>query len=78
MRIIAVMLALTCVSAARAMPRAPLQQPDEVIINVRHACGPGMHMVGGTRARTHARRAAGRCAARVTVTQAACCVERVR
>ena len=65
-RIIAVMLALACVSAAQAMPRAPLQQPDEMIIKVRHACGPGMHLVGGVCVRPHARRAASRCARGVT------------
>jgi hypothetical protein len=66
MRTIAVLLALACISAAQAMPGAPLQQPDEMIIKVRQACGPGMHWVGGTCVRTPARRAASRCARGVT------------
>jgi hypothetical protein len=66
MRIVAVLLALAFVSAAQAMPRAPLQQPDETIIKVRHACGPGMHWVNGVCIRTPARRAASRCARGVT------------
>jgi hypothetical protein len=66
MRTIAILLALACMSAAQAMPRAPLQQSDEMITKVRHACGPGMHMVGGACVRTHARRAASRCARGVT------------
>jgi hypothetical protein len=65
-RTIAVLLALVCASAAQAMPRAPLQQPDAMVIKVRHACGPGMHWVGGACVRTPARRAASRCARGVT------------
>ena len=65
-RTIAVLLALACMSAADAMPRAPLQQQRDMIIEVRHACGPGMHLVGGVCVRTHARRAASRCARGVT------------
>jgi hypothetical protein len=33
---------------------------------VRHACGPGLHMVNGVCIRTPARRAASRCARGVT------------
>ena len=58
--------ALALASSAQAIPRAPLQQPDEMVINVREACGAGMHMVNGTCVRTHARRAASRCARGVT------------
>ena len=58
--------ALAFASSAQAIPRAPLQQPDEMVINVREACGAGMHMVNGTCVRTHARRAASRCARGVT------------
>ena len=65
-RTIAVLLALACVSAAQAMPRAPLQQPEKMITEVRHACGAGMHLVGGVCVRTHARRAASRCARGMT------------
>ena len=64
-RLIIVAFALTVASLAQAMPLAPLQQ-DKMIITVREACGAGMHMVNGTCVRTHARRAASRCARGVT------------
>src|ERR1051326_7370321 len=44
-RLIAVAFALALASSAQAMPPAPLQQADELIINVREACGAGMHRV---------------------------------
>jgi hypothetical protein len=50
----------------QAMPRAPAQQPDEIVIKVREACGAGMHRVGGVCVRTPARRGASRCARGVT------------
>jgi hypothetical protein len=54
-------------ASAQALPLAPPQQPDEVIIKVREACGPGMRRTeGGVCIRTHARRAASRCARGVT------------
>ena len=65
-RLIAIGFALMLASSAQAMPVAPLQQPDDVVITVREACGAGMHMVNGTCVRTHARRAASRCARGVT------------
>jgi hypothetical protein len=65
-RLIALAFALTLATSAQAMPLAPLQQLDEMVITVRHACGAGMHMVGGACVRTHARRAASRCARGVT------------
>jgi hypothetical protein len=69
-RLIAVAFALVLVSSAQAIPTAPLQQPDEMVITVREACGAGMHRVNGrcvgTPARRHARRAIRRCAAGVT------------
>jgi hypothetical protein len=65
-KLIAVAFALTLASLAQAMPVAPLQQPNEMIITVREACGAGMHNVGGTCVRTHARRAASRCVRGVT------------
>ena len=65
-RLIAIAFVLTLVSAAQAMPLAPLQQLDEMVITVREACGAGMHMVNGTCVRTHARRAASRCARGLT------------
>jgi hypothetical protein len=59
-------LALVLASSALAMPRAPLQTPNDVIIKVREACGAGMHRVNGVCIRTPARRAASRCARGVT------------
>jgi hypothetical protein len=65
-RLIALTFALTLASLAQAMPLAPLHQSDEIVVKVREACGAGMHMVNGTCVRTHARRAASRCARGVT------------
>ena len=47
MKSIAVVFALTLASSVQAMPRAPLQQPDDIVIKVREACGAGMHRVNG-------------------------------
>ncbi len=66
-RLIAVAFALALASSAQAMPPVPLQQPDGIVIQVREACGPGMRRTeGGACIRTHARRAASRCARGVT------------
>jgi hypothetical protein len=65
-RWLAVLLALAFVSAAQAMPRAPLQAQGDIVNKVRNTCGPGMHMVNGVCIRTPARRAASRCARGVT------------
>jgi hypothetical protein len=59
--LIALAFALALVSSAQALPLAPLQR-ENMIITVREACGAGMHMVNGVCVRTHARRAASRCA----------------
>jgi hypothetical protein len=59
-------LALVLASSALAMPRAPLKTPNELIIQVREACGAGMHRVNGVCIRTPARRGASRCARGVT------------
>lgn len=67
MKLISVAFALTMASsAALALPLAHLERPDGRVIPVREACGPGMHMVHGACVRTHARRAASRCARGVT------------
>ena len=65
-RLIAVAFALAFASSAQAFSPAPTQQPDELIIKVRQACGAGMHMVNGVCVRTPARRSASRCARGVT------------
>jgi len=65
-RLIAVAFALALASSVQAMPLAPIAQSDDMVITVREACGAGMHRVNGVCVRTHARRAAGRCARGVT------------
>ena len=57
---------LVFVSSAQAMPRSPLHQPDRLVMQIREACGAGMHRINGVCVTTHARRAARRCAAGVT------------
>ena len=51
------------VSSAQAVPVAPIEQSDSMVIAVREACGAGMHRVNGVCVRTPARRQAARCAA---------------
>ena len=46
-RLVAVGFVLTVATSALAMSPAPLHQPEGTITQVRHACGPGMHMVNG-------------------------------
>ena len=59
-RLIAVIFALAVATSAQAMSPAPLPELDNVITQVRQACGAGMHMVNGkcvtTSARRHVRR----------------------
>jgi hypothetical protein len=64
--IAAVVFPLALASSALAMTPARLQQPSDVVIKIRQACGPGMHYVNGACIRTPARRAASRCARGVT------------
>lgn len=59
-RLIAVAFALTVASAAQAFTPAPVKQPNDLVINVREACGAGMHRVNGVCIRTPARRSASR------------------
>lgn len=60
-RLIAVGFALTVATSALAMSPVPLHQRDGTITQVRHACGPGMHMVNGYCRTTVMRRQARRC-----------------
>jgi len=46
-RLIAVMFALALASSAQAMPRAPLEQVDGNVIQVRQGCGLGRQLVDG-------------------------------
>ena len=62
LRSVAVAFAVTLASSAQALPPVvSLNQPDQLIIAVREACGAGTHMVNGKCLRTPARRAASRC-----------------
>jgi hypothetical protein len=65
-RLVAVVFVLALASSAQAIQPTPIQQPDELVIKVRQACGAGMHYVNGACIRTPARRAASRCARGVT------------
>ena len=46
-KLVAVAFLVAIVSAAQAMPRAVIQQPDSLVTTVREACGAGMHRVNG-------------------------------
>ena len=65
-KLLAIVFVLALSSFAQAVPLAPRQQPNDLVIKVRQACGPGMHWVNGSCIRTPARRAASRCARGVT------------
>ena len=65
-RLITLAFALALASVAQAMPLAPLQQQDDMVITVREACGAGMHRVNGVCIRTAARRNVSRCVRGVT------------
>jgi hypothetical protein len=65
-KLLAIVFVLALSSFAQAVPLAPRQQPNDLAIKVRQACGPGMHWVNGSCIRTPARRAASRCARGVT------------
>jgi hypothetical protein len=64
-KLIAAAFAVALVSSVQAMPLAP-PPADDTITQVREACGAGMHRVNDVCVRTHARRAASRCARGVT------------
>ena len=44
-RLISIIFALVVATSAQAMSLAPLHQPDNLITQIREACGAGMHMV---------------------------------
>ena len=60
LRFIVVAFALGLASSAWAITPARIQQPSDDIIQIREACGAGMHRVNGVCIRTAARRQAGR------------------
>jgi hypothetical protein len=59
-----VAMALAIAASAQAMPLAPIQQPESLVITVREACGAGFTRVNGVCVRTPARAAARRGAVR--------------
>lgn len=65
-RLLAIAVALALTSSVHALPLTALHQPEQMVSKVREACGVGMHRVNGVCIRTHARRAASRCARGVT------------
>lgn len=70
-RLIAVAFALALASTAQALPPVAVQPSDEMVTQVREACGAGMRRTEGgacvrTATRRHAGRAVRRCAAGVT------------
>jgi hypothetical protein len=78
-RLIAVAFALALATSVQAMPPVPAQQSDQMVTQVREACGAGMRRTAAgvcVRTRSHyrgayvgvgpARRAVRRCAAGVT------------
>ncbi len=60
-RFIAVAFCLAVATSAQAMSPVPLHQENGTIVQVREACGAGMHMVNGQCVTTAARRQARRC-----------------
>ena len=55
-RLIAAVFAFAVATSAQAMSVTPLPQSDNLITQVREACGAGMHMVNGRCVTTPARR----------------------
>ena len=47
MRLVAVAFALGLASSAQALPVAPLEQVDDVVIQVRQGCGLGRQLLDG-------------------------------
>jgi hypothetical protein len=52
---------LAIATSAHAITFARMHQPSGMVTQVRHACGPGMHMVNGVCRTTVMRRQARRC-----------------
>jgi hypothetical protein len=72
MRLVAIALFVAIGSSAQAVPLTSIQQPENLVIVVREACGAGMHRVNGVCIRTAARRQAARCAAGLRYVNGAC------
>jgi hypothetical protein len=55
-RIAVLVLALGAATSAQAMPSVPSQQTETMAIQIRQACGAGMHRINGRCVTTPARR----------------------
>jgi len=64
--------ALSLASSVQAVPLAPLQQPDDMVVTVREACGVGFQRVGGRCVRNTAVRTIRRCAAGLRLVNGCC------
>lgn len=75
-RLIALVFTFVGATSAQAMSIAPAHQPDKMLIQVRDACGAGMHRVNGrciaTPARRQVRRVARDCGAGMQVVNGRC------
>ena len=71
-RLFAVGCVFALASVSQAMPIAPVQGPDSLIVNVREDCGAGFTRVNGRCVRTPARAAARRCATGMTLVEGRC------
>jgi hypothetical protein len=75
MRPIALAFVFGLASSAQAMPVVSLQQPDDMIVKIREACGAGLHRVNGVCVRTPTTRAttrAVRCGAGLRLVNGRC------
>jgi hypothetical protein len=72
MRPIVLAFALSLASSVQAMPLAPLQQPDDMVVPVREGCGAGYQMVAGRCVRNTAVRSYRRCAAGLRLVNGRC------
>jgi hypothetical protein len=71
-RTLVLAFALSFASSAQAVPRAPLQQPGDMVVTVRKACGAGYQRVGERCVRNTAVRNFRRCAAGLRLVNGRC------
>jgi hypothetical protein len=64
--------ALSLASSVQAMPLAPLQQTDDMVVTVREGCGAGYQRVAGRCVRNTAVRRYTRCAAGLRLINGRC------
>ena len=61
-RLVAVAFALAVATSAQAMSPAPLQQPDDMVTQIREACGAGRVRINGVCVARTTKRQVRRCA----------------